>query len=246
MNDTTPPASGQKEQTSLHEKITDSARIRGVLNGLRSTRALLSARTPHRQHYFNTTLLKLDLDGGWIYLDELSPREGHDQLSVGDVLHIYGVFNGVPAHFACTIEHIGEQNNIAFYRAPLPDTMDYQQRRAYFRAYVGMGMEVSLQLRLADGEQVKGRVQDISLGGFAAFLPADCPVQAIDEITVEDLRLSGRTSITGTAQVRHTHPGQNQVLAGFMFTELDPRAQRELLRVILDLEREQIRKQTKS
>ena len=246
MSDVNPPAdrTGSREQAGLHEKLTEAARIRSVLNGLRSQRSLLSARTPQGKGYYNTALLKLDLQGGFLFLDELSPREGHETLATGDEVHIYGVFNGIPAHFACVIEHIGEKDGIAFYRAPLPDTMDYQQRRAHFRAYVGMGMEASLRLRLQDGTQVKGRLQDISLGGFGALLPSRSPVQAMDDITIETLQLPDRNPITGSAQVRHTHPTEGHLHLGVLFTKLDPRAERELLRAILELEREQIRKQT--
>ena len=246
MSDTSPDAPGPDTRERLHERLTDPARIRSVLNGLRDNRALLSARADHGGDYFNTTLLKVDPDGGCLYLDELSPRDGHEALATGDTLHVYGVFKGVPAHFACMVDHIDEQNDIAFYRAPLPAVMDYQQRRAHFRAYVGMGVDATLDLRLQEGTPVEGRLQDISLGGFGALLPPDSAVKPLDSITVETLQIPGREAITCTAQIRNTYSSQGRIRIGARFTNLASRAERELLRMILELEREQIRRQTRA
>lgn len=244
MNDADPALSLQGE-ASLQQKLTDPVRIRSVLEDLRGKRTLLSARPQHAEDYFNTALFGFEPQSGDLYLDELSPPDGHRLLAVGDTLHIYGVHKGLPIHFACTVDHIGEQEGIACYRAPLPKAMEYQQERDHFRAHLGMAMELSVRLRLQDGERISGHLQDISLGGLAALLPAHSPVSQGDPVIVEYLQLPGEAPVTCTAQIRHVHPSQGRLHAGLHFINLTPRVERGLMRAILRLERERIRRQPK-
>jgi hypothetical protein len=104
----------------------------------------------------NTALLKVDPEIGAIYLDELSPKKGHEAIHTGSTLRLVGVFNGVPTHFTTLVLGIGVQKGIAFYRATLPEGLDYQQRRVSYRAYVGRGLNLSVRLVAEDGRETVG------------------------------------------------------------------------------------------
>lgn len=231
----------------MSEQITDRQRLLGLLEALRSDHALLSARREGEETWYNTTLLKIDSRSGALYLDELCPQEGHQRLQVGDILHLVGVLQGVPTHFRAPITDTGVQNGIAFYRAALPDQLDYQQRRAFFRAYVSRGLNLTVHLRTEDDVVASGRLQDISLGGFGALLPENIPVHALDVLAVDSLELPGAESIRCNAQIRYVQqePAKKMIRVGALLTELHPPGERLLLRAIMTLEREQIRKQAR-
>ncbi len=231
----------------MSEQVTDRQRLLGLLEALRTEHALLSARREGEETWYNTTLLKVDSSSGAIYLDELCPQEGHQRLQVGDILHLVGVLQGVPTHFRTPITDTGVQNGIAFYRAALPDHLDYQQRRAFFRAYVSRGLNLTVHLRTEDDVAVSGRLLDISLGGFGALLPENSTVHALDVLVVESLELPGAESIQCNTQIRYVQqePAKKLIRVGALLTELHPPGERMLLRAIMTLEREQIRKQAR-
>jgi c-di-GMP-binding flagellar brake protein YcgR len=58
----------------------------------------------------------------------------------------------------------------AYYRISFPDSIDYEQRREYFRAPVPIDSEVPIRLQADDRTTLSGEVRDISLGGVSARL----------------------------------------------------------------------------
>jgi len=229
------------------ETVTEPRRLTALLQGLRANRTLLSARIGEQAVWHNTALLKLDPDTGDLFLDELSPREGHDQLRVGSVLHVMGVLSGVPTHFSTRILGVGEQRGIAYYRASLPESMNYQQRRATFRAYVGRGLKLMVRLVGEEAGEVSGRLLDLSLGGFGAVLPEDSAMYPLDVVAVASLELPEQDPVSCTAEIRYLQEEYStpMVRAGFRFMDLNSQTERALLRAILLLEREQIRRQVR-
>lgn len=242
-----PSLKARVDDRTRSETVTEPRRLVALLKGLKANRTLLSARVDDQTTWYNTALLKLDADTGDIFLDELSPQEGHDRLQAGSALHLTGVLNGVPTDFSTRILGVGEQRGIAFYRAALPVSMNYQQRRATFRAYVGRGLKLTVRLVTQEAGVVSGRLLDLSLGGFGAVLPEDSAVYPLDVVTVEVLELPEQDPISCTAEVRYLQEEYSEPIlrAGFRFMDLHAQAERALLRAILLLEREQIRRQVR-
>ncbi|MFW5453070.1 flagellar brake protein [Thioalkalivibrio sulfidiphilus] len=245
MNETPAVPPSPEVEGSLNEQISHRRRILAVLDAMKDGRALLSARIENQRGYFNTTLLKIDAEKGYVFLDELAPADGHEKIAVGQTLHLYGFYNNLPAHFAIEVIHVGEHEGIAFYAGPLPKLIHYQQKRAHFRAYVGLGKELKVRLRKGDGAQISGRLQDISLGGFGALMPADSVFEDLEIVEVQALELPDHHAIACSAEIRHSHPTQGRVHIGARFTQLAPQAERQLLQAIVELEREQLRKQSR-
>jgi hypothetical protein len=87
MRTSDPRLESRADERARSETVTEPRRLMALLKGLKANRTLLSARIGDQAVWHNTALLKLDPDTGDLFLDELSPREGHDQLRVGSVLH---------------------------------------------------------------------------------------------------------------------------------------------------------------
>ncbi len=236
------------EEDTRIERATEPYRLVGLLKNLQSKRALLSARVDEGSQYYSTTLLKVDPERERIYLDELVPRTGHDRVEPDSTLHVVGVLDGVPTHFAAQVVSFDTRDGIAFYRARLPEWIDYQQKRAFFRVHIGPKQSLNVRLtRVEDAALFSGRLLDVSLGGFGCLLPVNSALNKGDHIKVSALELPGKQTITGTAEIRHIHPprGQlkNSLHIGAGFTALSPQMEQTLLRAILTLERAQISKQ---
>jgi len=231
-----------------HEQVTDRQRLIGLLDGLRMQRALLSVRVDERQATYNTALLKIDAPQGLMYLDELVPREGHERLQVGSTLRVTGVLNRLPTHFSSLVLATGVQKGIAYYRASIPESLDYKQRRAFYRAHVPRSQSIVVDLVAPDGQISTGRVVDISLGGFALMLPKHLSIEALNTFEVPALELPGQDPFGCVVQARYTlaEKGEPWIRVGVRFRELGPRERRVLARAILGFEREWIRKRARS
>lgn len=230
------------------ELATEPNRLIGLLKNLHSKRALLSTRVDESSPYYSTTLLKVDPERELIYLDELVPRTGHDRVQPDSILHVVGVLEGVPTHFSTQVVSFDARDGIAFYRAKLPEWIDYQQKRAFFRVHMGPKLSLGVRVtRVEDAAMFSGRLLDVSLGGFGFLLPVNSSLHKGDHIAVNALDLPSKQTITGTAQIRHIHPLRkqlkNSLRVGAGFTALSPQTEQTLLRAILMLERTQISKQ---
>lgn len=236
--------SGRDDRDSSGEEVTDRRRIVGLLQGLRTSRSLLSARITGVSDWCNTAVIKADGDTGYVYLDELTPPEAHRLVRPGTQMRIVGVLNGVPLHFSVQIDDKGVYNDIAYYRAPLPDVVDYQQRRALFRAAVPRQFNLKVDAMTQDNLPVSGRLVDVSLGGFGAVIPTFPELKPLDSMTITRLELPDQQVITGNAQVRYVNDdaSENFIRIGALFIDLQPQCQRTLHRSILALEREHLRK----
>lgn len=232
------------ESRPVRELITDPARLQRMLQSLWERRNLLSAQFEGDPNPYNTALLDVDADRGFLLLDELAPRKGHDAVRVGTRLRVMGVLGGVPTRFHVEVQDILVQGGIAFYRAPMPKQLEYQQRRAFFRAYVPRSLELRVLIVKDDQTELSGRLLDLSLGGFGMLLPQNAPVDSLEVVAVRSLALPERQTIACRAEIRYTQQeyGQKLIRVGARFVELEGVAERTLLRAILHLEREQIRK----
>jgi c-di-GMP-binding flagellar brake protein YcgR len=238
------PNPGLSISRQRSEEVTDPRRVLRMLQDLRENRALLSAQFEGEETWYNTALLRVEGDNRTIYLDELSPDDGHRKVQPGVSLRLLGVLGGVPTRFTARVAEIGSQNEIAFYQARLPSSLEYQQRRTYFRAYVGRGLHLSVHLVDPEEVRMSGRLFDLSLGGFAALLPPDSPLAPLDSVLVESLELPEAEPVSCVAEVRYVQQEYTQPLirVGFRFIDPASRVEQSLLRAILFLEREQIRR----
>lgn len=219
----------------------------GLLEGLRQNRALLSARLGADSEWFNTALLGVDATSGELVLDELVPKEGHEQLREGSTLHVVGVLHGVPTHFSTQVRSIGSARGIAFYRAAVPKKIEYRQRRANFRVPIRRGLSLNVRLIDAESRLLPGRLLDLSLGGFGAKLRDANDLEPFDVVTVDALELPDCAPVSCKAELRYLQYGEFEtgVRAGFRYIDLDPAVERSMLRAILNLERALIRQQAR-
>ncbi len=233
------------------EQVTEPARLLGLLKNLQSKRTLLSVRIDDQSQYYTTALLKVDPQRELMYIDELVPRSGHERLQIGSKLHIVGLLDGVPTGFTTRVVSTDQQKGIAFYRVELPEKIDYQQKREFFRVYIGLGLTLRVRLtRDEDSAILSGRLLDISLGGFGALLPYNDKLKELDFVTVNALDLPDKQVISCKAQIRHIKPSpmrtDHSLHIGAHFNPLASRAEQTLFQAILTLQRAQIRKQSKA
>ncbi len=234
------------EYTGRIEKITDPVRIAAMLERLRANRCLLTVLPDDSGEAYNSVLLEIRAKQGYIVLDELNPKAGHQRLLVTRRLKAQARLNGVELSFAAYVESAGSRDGLGFYRVTLPAALNYYQRRLHYRAKVGLGRHVPVTLTLPNGEIVAGRLRDISVGGIGASFPPDFPESlAHGDKTLEcAIALpSGETIICRLRICFVNHSLQaNARVIGARFVELGAAQQKSVAAFVAALDRELMKK----
>ncbi len=230
------------------EKITQPARIAAFLHSIAGQRSLVNVRLAGSERYFNSVLLNVDHERGYLYLDELFPAEGHKRVVPGIKAHIYTQKDKVGVHFLTVIEAIQTHEKTAVYVLPFPEAIDYQQKRSHYRVYIGLGQHFGVKLKNAEEEEFEGRLVDLSLGGLGVSLPRDTPIKQGEALELVELYLPDEDNLNVKVEVRRVQDDSNrrQLSVGLMFLKLSAQADRILQRSMIVLEREQIRRQSRT
>lgn len=152
------------------ERVTDPARILGLLRGLKDGHALLSVAVGGDPALYTSAVLEVNPDHGYLLLDELNPRRGHQRLMETRSLQVRARLHGIELRFPCTIREIGGAAGIAYYYAPLPEQVRYRQRRTHFRVEIDAALIIPVHLARGSEEAVDGALHDLSVSGVGAYV----------------------------------------------------------------------------
>lgn len=227
--------------------IRDPQIISSLLRRIADQRALLRVTVPGFRSNYNSAILRMDPEQDLLILDELNPRKGHERLLEIRRLNASATVQGVETRFSGTLEEVGESSGIAFYRLPFPQEVLYVQRRTSFRVKVSMTAPVAAVFERGDGNALRGRILDLSEGGMGVEFSQSVSLQP-GEIVPCQMRLPNGRQVGCKLEVRHCSASDDQarVRVGGRFVELHPQRRKVLSRLVADLQRELIRRQTRS
>lgn len=241
----TDPASEYQGKT---EKVTHGPQIVGLLKRVRDQRVLLSVRVPGSDAVYNSLLLDVDPTRNFILLDELNPHAGHELVCKTRQLRVHCQSQGVELSFVCQIEIGQGQNGVSFYRAPLPQSINYLQRRGSYRVRIGLNLHIPVALPVDTATRIEGELFDLSMGGLGANLPNQIALtrgQIIESCTLELPNTEPLTTEIEIRFVRSDKTSQSQRI-GASFRNLGPQQQNLLRRIVTQLEREMLRRKARS
>lgn len=228
------------------EKITDPARVMGLLLRAIEGRALLAVGLPDSMQSYNSALLKLRPERGYLELDEFKPRP--EQSPVAKKIHVSTRLNGVEISFTTRIESMDQSSGIALYLAKLPTSMNYLQRRSHYRASVSLARTLPVFLMLENGDRIEGRLRDISTSGIGASFPHDLPESVVDSRYAQDCSIALPTGETIDCLIEICFVNRslydNARVVGARFVRLGPLQQSIVARFVTALDRESMKKRT--
>lgn len=241
----TDPASEYQGKT---EKVTHGPQIMGLLKRIRDQRVLLSVRVPGSDAVYNSLLLDIDPARNVILLDELNPQAGHELACKARQLRVHCQCQGVELSFVSQIEIGRGQNGVWFYRAPLPQSINYLQRRGSYRIRIGLNMQIPVAMPLDAEARIEGELFDLSMGGLGANLPSRTELTRGQIIESCTLALPNSEPLTAEIEIRFVRvdkANQTQRI-GASFRNLSPQQQTLLRRIVTQLEREMLRRKARS
>lgn len=238
---TSPRPSEYQSQTT---RITNPAQIVTLLRRASEGRELLTVFLRDSTRPYNSAVLEVDTDQGYLLLDELNPLDGHQRLAAGSHLRASCRIRGVELSFRTTVSEISGESGVAYYRVPMPEELHYQQRREHYRVEVGRGLVIPIYLILEPDGKVDGQLCDLSAGGLHMRLETTTLLkrgQRIDRCTIP---LPKGDEFRTALEVRYARFEDNAkwLRVGARFLDLSRAQRNRIQRVVAQIERELIRK----
>ncbi|MCQ4259065.1 flagellar brake protein [Stutzerimonas stutzeri] len=207
----------------------------------------LQLRFLERNQRYQTYLIEINREKGWVALDELIPSDGDRLMASGEPFQVEGYYEGV--RIAWDIQssvHIGELDEARCYWAPMPEQILYHQRRNAFRAALN-GQPIAAELSgKTIRKPISGKVLDMSATGCKLSFPGNLQTglqagQVYDQLSA---KLPFGT-ITTAAELRHVVFDEKLDLTfcGMRFYRISGLTQRQIERFVYQLQREARRDQ---
>ncbi len=232
-----------------YEEVTSTTRITAILRPLQQQHSIISIAIPSAKRLFNSTLLEINPEQGYLLLDELHPREGHIRLSTAGKIGLSAHREGIEIKMILEISEIGADNGVAFYKVPFPKTIRYRQRRHIFRVPVSAAQSIQVELTDEQGTILHGELQDISAAGMCVRFP---PKTVIDEekktrTLAYTITLPNKKRVQGRFVLRRItlHEPSRNLQVGGNFERMDKVQARIIERFVLEIQRESRRKMSR-
>ncbi|MBM7059594.1 flagellar brake protein [Pseudomonas sp. UL073] len=196
-----------------------------------------------RSQRFQSYLIEINRERGYLAFDELVPNDGERFLVGGESFKVEGFHDGVRIAWECHQPvQIGEFEGHRCYWSLLPTEVLYHQRRNAFRAPLKQAQLVSVELageRLKAG--LKGQLLDISATGCKLRFPGDVSKQLQSGQVYE--RFTAHLpfgAMTTSVELRHVIYDEKLDIsfAGTRFHRMSGLEQRQIERFVYQLQRE--------
>ncbi|TCD24121.1 pilus assembly protein PilZ [Pseudomonas sp. IC_126] len=226
--------------------LKTTTEIHATLKQLLDNHIPLLVRFVDRNQRYQTYMVEMNREKGWIALDELIPNDGERLMASGEAFQVEGYYEGVRIAWSNDHPvHPGELEDARCYWAPLPDQVLYHQRRNAYRASLA-AQPIVAELSDKTIKPVEGKVLDMSATGcklsFQGNLQSGLQTGRVYE------HLSARLpfgTITTAAELRHVVFDEklDVTFCGMRFYRISGLTQRQIERFVYQLQREARRDQ---
>ena len=224
------------------ERVTHRPQIIGLLRRLKESHNLLSVRVEGSERYYTSMLLEVDSREGYIVLDQISDRKGHELAIEHGRLRAYCQCRGVDLNFEARIRAVRDEQGMIVYRAPLPEWVNYLQRRADFRVRVAMNSGLAAHMELDDGQRLEARLHDLSMGGVGLVIETGLDFRTGLLIPRLVIRREKETLLETPCEVRfQLERAKGRKRLGLRFVDPEPDQKHKLRKLVTQLEREMLR-----
>ncbi len=230
------------------EEVTSTTRITAILRPLQQQHSIVSIAVPSAKRLYNSTLLEVNPEQGYLLLDELHPREGHTRLSTAaGKIGLSAHHAGIEIKMILEISEIGADNGVAFYKVPFPKTIRYRQRRHIFRVPVSALQSIRVELVDEKGNAFHGELQDISAAGMCVRFPPKMAIEEKAQALTYTITLPDKKHVQGRFILRRItlHEPSRNIQVGGSFEQLDKVQARTIERFVLEIQRESRRKMSR-
>lgn len=242
------PGSATKAEASQPVPLHDDRHR--ILSALFDAHCLLDLRPQFDDQSFQTAIIELVPEQGYLVLDELKPNEVDIMRAGSPRVNLKSKIRGLEVRFESVITQRGKDDGVMYYKALYPDSVEYPQRRREYRVTVPMTKGIAMRWRAhteaGDEVEVRGDIRDLSPSGFSATLDVGgvAMLKQLDHpIGRCEIHLDDDSIALATVEVCHIFSGDRDHVPklGACFIDLDAPTERLIERFVAQLDREQAR-----
>nr|WP_272883049.1 flagellar brake protein [Stutzerimonas stutzeri] len=208
----------------------------------------LTLRFHERSQRYQSYLVEMNRETGWIALDELIPNDGERLLLQGEAFNVEGFYEGARIFWTSQQDvHLGEIDGARCYWIPTPAELTYHQRRNAYRAQL-KELAVTAQLGgAAVRNALEGRLLDISATGCKLSIKGNQGNLQTGQVYELAAKLPIGT-IQTEVELRHLVVDEklDMTMCGLRFHRLSGLTQRQIERLVYQLQRDARRDNTDS
>jgi len=228
--------------------LTAPLEIYANLRPLLDNNIPLTLRFHERSQRYQSYLVEMNRETGWIALDELIPNDGERLLLQGEAFHVEGFYEGARIFWTSQQDvHLGEIDGARCYWIPTPAELTYHQRRNAYRAQL-KELAVTAQLGgAAVRNALEGRLLDISATGCKLSIKGNQGNLQTGQVYELAAKLPIGT-IQTEVELRHLVVDEklDMTMCGLRFHRLSGLTQRQIERLVYQLQRDARRDNTDS
>lgn len=217
-----------------------------LLKKIQSKHSLLTITIETSDECYGSTILEVNRDNNYLVLDELYPVAGHNKIEKETNIAISANHAGAFVHFTAIVEATGENAKGAYYKIPVPEKVEYHQRRNTFRITASISKPIKVNLVNEDEILLKAELRDISHGGVCLRVNAASHInfQNGDTIPTCLIQVGDDRKVMCSLNVCHVELMEETgvIRIGAEFSDMSKFDRRELEHFIASLEREIIKK----
>ena len=226
------------------DKITDRTLAASILKRIIDRRALLTVNLPGIPVAYNSAILEINPEQGYLLLDELNPKEGHDKLLELKKFGARAMVEGVEIRFITILEKVSIESGVSLYQVRFPDAVWNNQRRQNFRVTIERGLHIPIQFKLESGDLISAMLMDISETGVRVCTEQYIELEVGAEIPGCEITLPDGTNINSKFEIRFKNYNKkdNKLTIGGRFSDLPKASQRELSRKVSAMQRDMMKR----
>ncbi len=217
-----------------------------MLNRIFTRHCLLDVRFEHGAEAFQSAIIELVPQQGYMVLDALSPDDGNLLVDDEQAINVKTRVEGLEVRFQARITGRGGDGRAPYYKVPYPEVIDYPQRRREYRVTVPLDRGIEVRFEGGQGLRWGGEVRDLSPSGFCARLTRG-DIDSVDAAQGEqgrcEIAFGDEDTIEAVIEICHIFPrrGRSAPRIGACFVDIDARTERIIERYVARLDREQVR-----
>lgn len=223
---------------------------------LQKRHSFIEVKFPRLEQSFQSMILELHPDDGFLVIDELYPAEGRQKLLEGDEAEITAQVPGIKLAFfsKLLIREIAE--GLPVYRMELPEEIGSTVRRRAFRVYVEREANLVIDLDTLNSNNngdtsIEGHIVNLSSDGIKLSLRGNVAKQLEKNRVLENclIRLPNGIDIDATIELRNIYTIRTptlHTLAGGVLNVAIPSQRTKLNQYLAAVQRKQRRRESRT
>lgn len=218
---------------------------------LQRRHSFIEVKFPRLEQSFQSMILELHPDDGFLVVDEFYPAEGRQKLLEGDEAEIIAQVPGIKLAFFSKLLVREVAEGLPVYRMELPEEIGSTVRRRAFRVYVEREANLAIDLGKVGDTSIEGHIVNLSSDGIKLSVRGNVAKQLEKNRMLENclIRLPNGIDIDATIELRNIYTIRTptlHTLAGGVLNIAIPSQRTKINQYLAAVQRKQRRRESRT